>query len=292
MVKELWKKIKKGVKAGMAAVRESNELTDNRIVRVISEFEASEKMKWAKRGEQYYSVENDILNRRIIRKVDGKEVEESYKANNKLAHAKYKNQVDEKIAYLLSKPVTYKGENEQYAEKVKTILGKHFQHQLTELGYEATNKSIGWLHPYIDETGEFKTMVIPFEQCIPIWKDRTHLELTAFIRHYSSQIWENNQLKTITNVEVWTEEGVTYYRLDGKLLIYDSINSRDELGEVSHFKNNDTWQSWGKIPFIPFKNNWKEMPDIKAVKSLIDGYDEGRSEAANYVEDVKNLSLC
>ncbi len=336
MVKELWKKIKKGVKAGMAAVRESNELTDNRIVRVISEFEASEKMKWAKRGEQYYSVENDILNRRIIRKVDGKEVEESYKANNKLAHAKYKNQVDEKIAYLLSKPVTYKGENEQYAEKVKTILGKHFQHQLTELGYEATNKSIGWLHPYIDETGEFKTMVIPFEQCItilgkhfqhqltelgyeatnksigwlhpyidetgefktmvipfeqciPIWKDRTHLELTAFIRHYSSQIWENNQLKTITNVEVWTEEGVTYYRMDGKLLIYDSLNSRDEIGEVSHFKNNDTWQSWGKIPFIPFKNNWKEMPDIKAVKSLIDGYDEGRSEAANYVEDVKNL---
>lgn len=55
MVKELWKKIKKGVKAGMAAVRESNELTDNRIVKLISQFEASEKMKWAKRGEQYYT---------------------------------------------------------------------------------------------------------------------------------------------------------------------------------------------------------------------------------------------
>ena len=253
MVKELWKKIKKGVKAGMAAVRESNELTDNRIVKLISDFEASDKMKWAKRGEQYYTVENDILNRRMTRKVDGKEVEESYKSNNKLAHAKYKNQVDEKIAYLLSKPVTYKSENEQYAEKVKNILGKHFQHQLTELGYEATNKSIGWLHPYIDENGEFRTMVIPFEQCIPIWKDRTHLELTAFIRHYSSQIWENNQLKTITNVEVWTEEGVTYYRLDGNLLIYDGINSQDEVGEVSHFKSNNIWQSWGKIPLFHLK---------------------------------------
>ena len=76
-------------------------------------------------------------------------------------------------------------------------------------------------------------------------------------------------------MEVWTEEGVTYYRLDGNLLIYDSINSQDEVGEVSHFKSNNIWQSWGKIPFIPFKNNWKEMPDIKAVKSLIDGYDEG-----------------
>ena len=31
------------------------------------------------------------------------------------------------------------------------------------------------------------------------------------------------------------------------------------------------------------------MPDIKFVKSLIDGYDLGRSEAANYMDEVKNL---
>lgn len=43
------------------------------------------------------------------------------------------------------------------------------------------------------------------------------------------------------------------------------------------------------MPFIAFKNNRIEKPDIKFVKSLIDGYDLGRSEAANYVEEVKNL---
>lgn len=43
------------------------------------------------------------------------------------------------------------------------------------------------------------------------------------------------------------------------------------------------------MPFIPFKNNQIEMPDIKFVKSLIDGYDLGRSEAANYMDEVKNL---
>mgnify|MGYP000122761237 FL=1 len=31
------------------------------------------------------------------------------------------------------------------------------------------------------------------------------------------------------------------------------------------------------------------MPDVKFVKSLIDGYDLGRSEAANYMDEVKNL---
>lgn len=39
------------------------------------------------------------------------------------------------------------------------------------------------------------------------------------------------------------------------------------------------------------KNNDIELPDIKFVKSLIDNYDKSRSEAANYVEETKILSL-
>lgn len=275
----------------MAAAKESNELTDTRVVTLIEEFKTSEKKKWMNIGEQYYSVENDIKNHENIRKVDGNQVNESYKANNRIAHAKYKNQVDEKVAYLLSKPVTYKCEkNESYAEFVKDILGKHFQHQFTELGYDASNKGISWLHVYVDEDGDFKTMVIPAEQCIPVWKDASHTEITIMIRIYVTEVWEYSQKKTITNVEIWDEQGVKYYRLDGKMLIYDRAYSEDEYGPISHIKDqSEGWRSWGKIPFIPFKNNMREIPDIKFVKSVIDGYDSGRSEAANYIEDVKNL---
>ena len=45
----------------------------------------------------------------------------------------------------------------------------------------------------------------------------------------------------------------------------------------------------GKVPWIPVKNNDIELPDIKFVKSLIDNYDKSRSEAANSVEETKNL---
>lgn len=97
-------------------------------------------------GERYYQADNDIKNRKITRKVDGHKEEETWRANNKLAHAKYKIQVDEKIAYLLTKPVTYKTDgtdkNDTYVEKVKDVLGKHFQYQLTQLGYEASNKGM------------------------------------------------------------------------------------------------------------------------------------------------------
>ena len=171
----------------------------------------------------------------------------------------------------------------------RDILGKKFQYQLSSLGYEASNKGIGWLQVYIDETGALKTMVIPAEQCIPLWKDRTHTELDTLIRVYTTQVWEYDTRKTITNVEVWTENGVTYYRLDGKLLILDYERSNDNGGPVAHYKSDGSWYSWGKVPFVPFKNNRIEMPDIKFVKSLVDGYDLSRSEAANYVEEVKNL---
>ena len=282
-IKELWNKIRKGVKAGMAAATES----------MIEKFKASGKYKLMQEGERYYQADNDIKNRKITRKVDGHKEEETWRANNKLAHAKYKIQVDEKIAYLLTKPVTYKTDgtdkNDTYVEKVKDVLGKHFQYQLTQLGYEASNKGIGWLHVYLDPEGELKTIVIPAEQCIPYWSDRSHTELDAMIRVYNTTVWQYNQEKEITNVEIWTKDGVKYYRLEGQMLVYDNDKSMDAGGPVAHYKSVEEWKTWGKVPFIPFKNNQIEMPDVKFVKSLIDGYDLGRSEAANYMDEVKNL---
>lgn len=292
-IKELWNKIRKGVKAGMAAATESNVLMDNRVVSMIEKFKASGKYELMQEGERYYQADNDIKNRKITRKVDGHKEEETWRANNKLAHAKYKIQVDEKIAYLLTKPVTYKTDgtdkNDTYVEKVKDVLGKHFQYQLTQLGYESSNKGIGWLHVYLDPEGELKTIVIPAEQCIPYWSDRSHTELDAMIRVYNTTVWQYNQEKKITNVEIWTKDGVKYYRLEGQMLVYDNDKSMDAGGPVAHYKSVEEWKTWGKVPFIPFKNNQIEMPDIKFVKSLIDGYDLGRSEAANYMDEVKNL---
>lgn len=293
-IKDIFLILRKGVKAGMAAMKASNTLTDNKIVKLISDFESSPEKKRMLIGERYYQVESDIKDRKITKKLqNGSVIEETYKANNKLAHAKYKNMVDEKIAYLLSKPVTYKAdtedENNTYAEKLQDILGKHFQYQLSSLGYEASNKGIGWLQVYIDNQGALKTMVIPSEQCIPLWKDRTHTELDSMIRVYPIVVWEYGTKKTITNVEVWTEDRVDYYRLDGQLLVADFDKNNDNGGPVAHYKSGDTWYSWGMVPFVPFKNNRIEMPDIQFVKSLVDGYDLTRSEAANYVEEVKNL---
>lgn len=288
-IKDIWNKIRKGVKAGVMAVQENNSLTDNKVVALINDFNSSKKRQLMTVGQKYYEVDNDILKRKITKKVKGTEIEETYKANNKLAHSKYKNMVDEKVAYLLSRDYSLSCENEEYVKKVKDVLGKHFQYQLSGLGYEASNKGIAWLQAYVDLEGNFKTMIIPSEQCIPIWRDNSHMELESMIRVYETVIWEYEKKKTITNVEVWTTEGVSYYRLEGKLLIADHDKNNDNNGPVAHYKKGEEWYSWGRVPFIAFKNNRIELPDIKFVKSLLDAYDLSRSEAANYVEEVKNL---
>lgn len=288
-IKDIWNKIRKGVKAGVMAVQENNSLTDNKVVALINDFNSSKKRQLMTVGQKYYEVDNDILKRKITKKVKGAEVEETYKANNKLAHSKYKNMVDEKVAYLLSRDYSLSCENEEYVKKVKDVLGKHFQYQLSGLGYEASNKGIAWLQAYVDLEGNFKTMIIPSEQCIPVWRDNSHTELESMIRVYETVTWEYDKKKTITNVEVWTTEGVSYYRLEGKLLIADYDKNNDNNGPVAHYKKGEEWYSWGRVPFIAFKNNRIELPDIKFVKSLLDAYDLSRSEAANYVEEVKNL---
>lgn len=288
-IKDIWNKIRKGVKAGVMAVQENNSLTDNKVVALINDFNSSKKRQLMTIGQKYYEVDNDILKRKITKKVKGTEIEETYKANNKLAHSKYKNMVDEKVAYLLSRDYSLSCENEEYVKKVKDVLGKHFQYQLSGLGYEASNKGIAWLQAYVDLEGNFKTMIIPSEQCIPVWRDNSHTELKSMIRVYETVTWEYDKKKTITNVEVWTTEGVSYYRLEGKLLIADYDKNNDNNGPVAHYKKGEEWYSWGRVPFIAFKNNRIELPDIKFVKSLLDAYDLSRSEAANYVEEVKNL---
>jgi len=253
----------------------------------IKEFQASDKRDWMVIGDRYYRCENDIYNRRITRKTDDGEIEDKSKANNKLAHGFVKNLVDEKIGYLLTKDYALKCDNEDYIQKVKEVLGEYFQYTLTRLGYEASNKGIAWLQVYINEQGKFGTMIIPAEQCVPLWKDNTHTELDGMIRMYVQTVFEGKEKKKITRVEYYTLQEIYYYVLDGDHLIPDI--EQHEGGPILHYKKGEEGRSWGKVPFIAWKNNYLEYPDVRFIKSLVDSYDKSRSEIDNFIEETKNL---
>lgn len=271
-----------------------NILTKEEIIKIfIDEFNVSKEREMMIKGEKYYKAENDILNRKMLRYEDGRWVEDETKANNRLAHGFMRNLVDDKVNYLLLKPLAMTCEDEKYLKAVKQTLGKRFQKRLAQLGYEASNKGIAWLHPYINSAGEFKTMRIPSEQCIPIWTDNDHEELEAFIRYYDVETYEGKEKRIVTKIEFHTADGVEYYEMTSNGdVILDAEKYLDVEGDgtlLPHFTVDGEPGSWGKVPFIPFKNNDMELPDLQFVKTLIDDYDRTRSDISNLLEEVKSV---
>lgn len=271
-----------------------NMLTKEEIIKTfIDEFNTSKEREMMIKGEKYYKAENDILERKMLRYEDGRWVEDETKANNRLAHGFMRNLVDDKVNYLLLKPLAMTCEDENYLKAVKQTLGKRFQKRLAQLGYEASNKGIAWLHPYINSAGEFKTMRIPSEQCIPIWTDNDHEELEAFIRYYDVEVYEGKEKRIVTKIEFHTADGVEYYeKAPNGEVILDAEKYLDVEGDeilLPHFTVDGEPGTWGRVPFIPFKNNDMELPDLQFVKTLIDDYDRTRSDISNLLEEVKSV---
>lgn len=272
-----------------------NILTREDLIKIeIGEFNLSKQRQLMIKGEKYYKVENDILDRKMMRYEDEQPVLDETKANNRLAHGFMHNLVDDKVNYLLTKPYVMACEDEQYLERVQETLGKRFQKRLAQLGTEASNKGIAWLHVYIDDKGQFRTMKMLSEQIIPLWVDNDHEELQALIRYYQVEVYEGKEKKYVTKIEYHTPEGVEYYEMntDGEVILdaekyLDQPDNGSRL--IPHMTVNDAPSSWERVPFIPFKNNDFELPDLQFVKTLIDNYDLTRSDIANLLEEIKNV---
>ncbi len=272
-----------------------NMLTTADIIKIyIDEFSVSKEREMMLKGEKYYKVENDILDREMYRYEDEQPVEDETKTNHKLAHGYMHEFVDDKVNYLLSKPFSLKCKDKAYLKEVKSILGKRYQRRLVQLGTECSNKGIAWSYEYIDEQGNKKTMRIPSEQLIPLWADNDHEEIQAIIRYYQVEVYEGKEKKYVTKIEYHTLDGVEYYvqDKDGDVILDAEkyLNQPEDGGNIlPHFTINGVPGTWGRVPFVPWKNNDYELPDLQFIKTLVDDYDLTRSDVSNLIADLRAL---
>lgn len=279
----------------MEFVNNVNELTTPELIKIyIDEFNTSKQRQMMIKGESYYKVENDILNRKMYRFENEQPVLDETKTNHKLAHGFMHEFVEDKINYLLSKPYTMECEDEPYLKTVQDVLGKRFQHKLVQLGTECSNKGIAWSYEYIDVQGNKKSMMIPSEQLIPLWADNDHEELQAMIRYYQAEVYEGKEKKYITKIEYHTPDGVEYYiqDKDGEVILDAEMyldQPNDEGILLPHFTINNQPGTWERVPFVPWKNNDFELPDLQFVKTLVDDYDLTRSDVSNLLTDIKDI---
>lgn len=236
-------------------------------------------------GVRYYNGDSEITKRTIFKYENDVKTVDSEATNKKIASGFHKILVDQKTAYLVGEPMVFgsRSDNHNYLELLTEIIGERWEDTIPELIKGASNKGLEWLHPFVNEDGDFDYMVIPAEQLIPIYDYSRRKLLIAAIRFY--QLEEN-----VIKLEFWTDETVTFYEMiDGEV----HLDAKAEVNPAPHFTDAEGLQSksWGKVPFIEFANNEERLSDLHFYKSEIDSYDELVSDAQNTLNDMQSVIL-
>lgn len=240
-------------------------------------------------GVKYYRVKNNkILSRKQYFYKDGVKTEDTTKPNNKIPHGWHKLLVDQKTSYIVGQPIVFSGKDEKFVKLVNDTLGEDWDDAATELVKNASNKGIEWLHPYINAEGEFDYVVIPAEEFIPIWDSSKQKTLVGGLRYYSIEVNGKERFKA----EWWDTEQVTYYIQDDNG--HYKLDDTEETNPAPHFQEGNDLvgyegRGWGKVPFIPFRNNTEEMGDLQFYKELIDAYDFSISDIQNNLDEIQDL---
>ncbi|WP_283591368.1 phage portal protein [Clostridium butanoliproducens] len=256
----------------------------------IKEWHNSKERQLMLDGQKYYKGDADILKRKRMAIGEGGELEEVKNlANNKLIHNFVRKLTDQKVGYLLSKPLSIQTKNKQYKKILDNVFNKSFMRLIKNLGKDAVNKGIAWAQIYYNEEGQLRFKRLPSEEIIPLWKDSEHTKLDALIRVYEITVYEGRTKETIQKVEYWdTKQVLRYVEYKGRLI--PDVEAPEDTGHFSVVDDKGNKQSftWSKVPFVYFKYNDEEQPLIKFVKSLVDDYDRNKSDNSNNLEDLPN----
>lgn len=250
------------------------------LVKLLEKHAKSPRTALMQTAERYYENENDILARkRTYIGEEGQELDDKHLSNARLAHPIFPKLVNQKVSYLLAKPFSLNCDNEAQLATLSAYFDYAFMRLLKNVGTEAVLCGIAWMQVYYDDASELRFARIPSKEVIPIWADGDHERLHALMRVYKVDPDSQESL-----VEYYTASRLirfTYKQL--KLTVVErgghaAVKLGDELRQVD----------FGRIPFVPFRYNPREIPLIKLVKPLLDDYDTLTSSVSNDINDTPN----
>jgi SPP1 family phage portal protein len=242
-------------------------------------------------GEKYYENNNTYIdNKAKYVTIDGVKIAETSSSNNKIRHPFHRNLVDQKVNYLLQKPISISCKDQQQNELIYTILNETFDDTLIEIAKETRSKGVSYIQVYINEAGEFKYKRISPEKVIPIYNKIEPSKLDGVI---ILDIYKSNNYKETIKISYWDEKNVTHYikydNTDKYVLNVEEFDNANEFHFYSNEKGITYGHSWGKVPFIEFRNNYKKTSDLQLYKDKIDQYDYTISTLQDNLDDVQSL---
>lgn len=240
-------------------------------------------------GNNYYFNNADIVHKQRYYIKNGEKVIDTTSKNNISQNNFHQLLVDQKADYLLSKPVTFTSEDTNYIKLIKEILDEEFDSELHTTAKYTSNKGVEYWQIYIDEEGKFKYTICDGLEIIPIYNNHDKKTLKAVIRYYDIV---NEDRKVETQIEYWNDETVTYFvKPENGGIVFDVSR---EVNPEAHFyydngKESVQGYSWGRVPFIEFRNNNEKVGDLFSYKSQIDDYNWLRSETQDNFSDIQQV---
>lgn len=199
-------------------------------------------------------------------------------ADNRISHNWHNLLVTQKVSYALSFPPAFDLGSRQLNERITQVLGDQFTETVMQLGFDASNTSVGWLHYWRDPSGGFRYHPVDPVQIVPVFSGTLDSDLVGVLRCYT--MLDPEKAQHVQVCEFWDDTRVRFYRQNtyGNFAYFDY----PEVGpEMVH--------GLGAVPFIPFYNNPQHMGDLLLYKDLIDAYDKVVSGFANDMEDVQEV---
>lgn len=244
-------------------------------------------------ADRYYRVMNDILHidMNVHKDEQGNDIAKNplRSADNRIPHSFYNLLVNQKVAYMFTAPPVFDVKNDAQNKAIVDDLGDAYAKKCKDLGVNASNSGIAWVH-YWEEDDGFHWGVVPSQQVIPLWSPKLDHKLLAVLRVYRDyddagqlydvyEYWNDTECQAfrkrtsddvVTGLMPW--RCFTYFYDDG---------TSDNVDDITH--------NWGCPPFIPFANNDIYASDLDPVKKLIDTYDKTYSGFMNDLEDIQEV---
>lgn len=275
ILSQLWDRIIKG-----SATMSEREFLQAQL----RNFLGSEQRKTMCTAIDYYDGKHDILNKqRYVIGEGNTRIALQGVPNNQIVDNRFDDLVDQKVNYLLSKPLDINTDDDE----LDKMFGIQFQRLLKSVGKFATMAGKAYIHPYIGIDGTLKFKMMKPHQVLPFWADEEHTQLDAFLYLYDIEYYTGLETKTIHKVEYYTPNGIQYYIWDTERLLPDP-----DKENTANFAIADKPYNWERIPLIMFRANEFEQPLIVKVKSLQDALNRLLSNFQdNMEEDIRSTIL-
>ncbi len=205
----------------------------------------------------------------------------------------YANMVDQKVNYVLGKPLTMTTQHDVYAGLLQQVLDKSFLRKLSRAAIDAVNEGMAWIFPYYNVSGELCFQEFPAHEILPFWADAEHTQLDCAVRYYDVLTYEGRQRQTIGHVELYTPEGIQRFVFQNGALIPDVEGPGPAVAYATAAGEDGSVVplGWGRIPLVAFKYNAHEIPLIKRIQTLQDALNRTRSNWTETMNKDINTSI-